>query len=188
MYVYRYGNPGAQVASDGAPPVTRENRLLAWASDIETQLTVQRQELRRARMELVAAQDEARLAREEARKYKASLAVAEAEKLAALSTLKQADTVNKVLQAQLAETTASFRQAMETASEILSKLDKVESTAAAGIALNTQNGTATSTSTTSLNGSASKVATNGSSTATTATVAGKAPQEAPKKEVKSFFG
>lgn len=45
------------MVADGQQPVTRENRLLSWASEIEVQMASQRQELRRARMELAAAQD-----------------------------------------------------------------------------------------------------------------------------------
>lgn len=38
-------------------PTTREGRLLSWAGEIEAQVASQRSELRRARMELVAAQE-----------------------------------------------------------------------------------------------------------------------------------
>ncbi len=53
----RGGDPGAKVVSDGGPPTTREGRLLSWAGEIEAQVATQRVELRRARMELVAAQE-----------------------------------------------------------------------------------------------------------------------------------
>jgi len=43
--------------ADGGKPVTRENRLLSWASEMEAQLTTQRQDLRRAHMELAAARE-----------------------------------------------------------------------------------------------------------------------------------
>ena len=43
--------------ADGAKPVTRENRLLTWATEVEAQLVAQRQELRRSRVELMAAQE-----------------------------------------------------------------------------------------------------------------------------------
>ena len=36
---------------------TREARLLSWADEIATLVSVQREELRRSRMELVAAQE-----------------------------------------------------------------------------------------------------------------------------------
>ena len=45
------------MVSDGGPPATREGRLLSWAGEIEAQVATQRVELRRARMELVAAQE-----------------------------------------------------------------------------------------------------------------------------------
>ena len=111
--------PGAQVVAAGSAPVTRENRLLSWATELEAQVASQRQELRRARMELVAAQEEARLAREESRKLKLALTQSEAERMASMAHLKQADTVNKVLQTQLAETTSSFAEALETALDLL---------------------------------------------------------------------
>ena len=53
----RGGDPGAKVVSDGGPPTTREGRLLSWAGEIEAQMSSQRAELRRTRMELVAAQE-----------------------------------------------------------------------------------------------------------------------------------
>ena len=53
----RGGDPGAKVVADGAKPVTRENRLLSWATEVEAQLVAQRQELRRSRVELMAAQE-----------------------------------------------------------------------------------------------------------------------------------
>ena len=52
----RGGDPGAKVIADAGVPATRENRLLSWASEMEAQLVSQRQDLRRARMELAAAQ------------------------------------------------------------------------------------------------------------------------------------
>lgn len=111
--------PGAQVVAAGSAPVTRENRLLSWATELEAQVASQRQELRRARMELVAAQEEARLAREESRKLKMALSQSEAERMATMANLKQAETVNHVLQTQLVETTSSFAEALETALDLL---------------------------------------------------------------------
>jgi hypothetical protein len=113
------GNPGAQVLASGAAPVTRESRLLSWATELEAQVAGQRQELRRARMELVAAQEEARIAREESKKLKMALAKSESERITAVANLKQADTVNQILQTQLKETTMSFSAALETAMEML---------------------------------------------------------------------
>lgn len=52
----RGGDPGAKVVADSGKPVTRENRLLSWAGEMEAQLVSQRQDLRRARMELASAQ------------------------------------------------------------------------------------------------------------------------------------
>lgn len=119
VYDNWYGSPGAQVVAGGAAPVTRENRLLSWASEVEAQIASQRQELRRVRMELVAAQEEAKAAREEAQRLKGALARSEAERCTAVANLKQAETVNYLLQTQLTETTTSFRQALEVAVDLL---------------------------------------------------------------------
>lgn len=114
-----YNSPGSQVVPANSPPVTRENRLLSWATEIEAQVSTQRQELRRVRMELVAAQEEARIAREEARQLKTALAQAEAQRISAVKNLKHAEMVNQVLQAQLSETMTSFRQAVEVAVKLM---------------------------------------------------------------------
>ena len=45
------------MVADGGQAVTREGRLLSWASEVEAQLMTQRQDLRRARVELAAAQE-----------------------------------------------------------------------------------------------------------------------------------
>jgi hypothetical protein len=50
----REGQPGAMVMVNGQKS-TRENKLLSWASEIEALVAVQRDDLRRARMELAAA-------------------------------------------------------------------------------------------------------------------------------------
>jgi hypothetical protein len=57
LVLCRGGDPGAKVVSDGGPPTTREGRLLSWAGEIEAQVSAQKAELRRARMELVSAQE-----------------------------------------------------------------------------------------------------------------------------------
>ncbi|KAH7623690.1 hypothetical protein NADE_008513 [Nannochloris sp. 'desiccata'] len=118
------GNPGAQVLVSGLAPMTRESRLLSWANELEAQVAGQRQELRRARMELVAAQEEARVAREESKKLKMALAKSETDRIAAVANLKQAETVNQILQTQLKETTISFSTALETAMELLTPKPK----------------------------------------------------------------
>jgi hypothetical protein len=50
-------DPGAKMVADGGQPITRENRLLSWASEMEAQLVSQKQDLRRSRMELASAQE-----------------------------------------------------------------------------------------------------------------------------------
>lgn len=70
------GAPGAKLVADGGQPVTREHRLLSWAGEMEAQLVSQRQDLRRAHMELAAAREEAREARMEAQQLRGMLAAA----------------------------------------------------------------------------------------------------------------
>ena len=70
------GAPGAKLVADGGQPVTREHRLLSWAGEMEAQLVSQRQDLRRAHMELAAAREEAREARLEAQQLRSMLAAA----------------------------------------------------------------------------------------------------------------
>ena len=99
--------------------MTREKKLLSWATDLESQVIQQRQELRKVRMELLAAQEEARIAREESKKLKAQLAKSEAERLSSIQTARETTAVNAALHDQIKNTTASFRQALETAVDIL---------------------------------------------------------------------
>lgn len=157
------GNPGAQVIAAGAAPMTRESRLLSWANELEAQVAGQRQELRRARMELVAAQEEARVAREESKKLKMALAKSEADRIAAAANLKQAETVNQILQTQLKETTMSFSIALETAMELLAPKPK-GSTSRGG-----KKGAADGTSSSTTTSTTTKGDTNKSSSTTTKT-------------------
>jgi len=113
------GSPGAKVMSGGNLPVTREKKLLAWATELESSVVAQRQELRKLRMELVTAQEEARLAREEAKKLKMQLAKSEAEKTTNSKAVRDVEAVNNVLKEQIKETTRGFREALSAAVEIL---------------------------------------------------------------------
>lgn len=90
------GDPGAQVVSDGGPPTTREGRLLSWAGEVDAQLNAQRSELRRARMELVASQEDAKMARQDAQRYRTQLAQQEAEKMVAIARAKELEVANQV--------------------------------------------------------------------------------------------
>ncbi|GAB4813201.1 hypothetical protein N2152v2_000247 [Parachlorella kessleri] len=125
------GDPGAKVVSDGGPPATREGRLLSWAGEIEAQVATQRVELRRARMELVAAQEDAQLARQDAQRYRTALARTEQEKLEAMAKARELEVANQVLQAQLEDVTVSFRQALETAADLLQNTDEALSSTSA---------------------------------------------------------
>ena len=71
------------MVASGSAPVTREHRLLSWAAEVEALMGTQRQELRRTRMELVAAQEDAKLAREEAARARQELTASEARRVAA---------------------------------------------------------------------------------------------------------
>lgn len=82
--------------ADGGKALTREQRLLSWANEVEAQMVGARQELRRARMELAAVQEDARKAREESKKLYARLAESEAARVAAASNLRAAVTANEV--------------------------------------------------------------------------------------------
>lgn len=124
------GNPGAKVVSGDNLPVTREKKLLSWATDLENQVIQQRQELRKLRMELVTAQEEARLAREEAKRLKRALANAEAEKATSSKAIRNAEAVNNVLKDQIKDTTASFREALQAAVDILESDTKTTKTKA----------------------------------------------------------
>lgn len=59
------------------------------------------------------------MARQDAQRYRAQLAQQEKELNAALERARELQLANTVLQAQLADTTGSFRQALETAAELL---------------------------------------------------------------------
>jgi hypothetical protein len=52
----RHSSPGAAVVANGQS-ATREGRLLSWADEISALVATQRDDLRRSRMELVAAQE-----------------------------------------------------------------------------------------------------------------------------------
>lgn len=115
--------PGAKLVADGAVPVTRENRLLAWATEIEVQMASHKQELRRARMELAAAQEDAKIARMETAKVKMQLKESESARVEAVGKLKYAETTNQILQTKMLQTTLSFREVMEKAANLLADID-----------------------------------------------------------------
>jgi len=116
------GQPGAAVVADGTQS-TREGRLLAWADGLSSQVESQRHQLRRSRMELVAAQEEARQAREDARQARMELAASEAERARLLAAARTADVAQRALRVQLAEVGAAFRAAFSTAQNILAKAE-----------------------------------------------------------------
>ncbi|KAK9804633.1 hypothetical protein WJX73_001406 [Symbiochloris irregularis] len=117
------GGPGAAVIAAGKS-TTRENRLVAWAEDIERLVASQRGELRRSRMELIAAQDDARSAREETRRLKTELATAQADRQEDKMRVRELETMNKLLRTQLQDSAASFRAALETAQRYLREAEQ----------------------------------------------------------------
>jgi len=70
-------------------------------------------------MELVTAQEEARLAREEAKKLKRQLAESEAVQATNSQAIRDVAAVNNVLKEQIKETTRGFREALTAAVDIL---------------------------------------------------------------------
>lgn len=116
-------SPGASVLA-GGEKTTREGRLLAWATEIESLFSSQRSELRRSRMELAAAQDEARTAREEARQMRAELRASEAERTKAELKVRELLLGNRLLKTQLADNTQTFRNALETTHMFLLEAEK----------------------------------------------------------------
>ncbi|KAL4458812.1 hypothetical protein ABPG75_013677 [Micractinium tetrahymenae] len=110
----------------GAWPATRESRLVSWANELFQQVASLRQDLRKSRMELVGAQEEVRGAQLEAARLaseleevRASVAELEAERAAGRAELAQAKALNSALQAQLEDTTASLKEAIEMASNLM---------------------------------------------------------------------
>ena len=59
------------------------------------------------------------MSREESRRFRAELAVSEAERLKAVQRTRELDTMNRLLRVQLSDTTHSFRQALDTAARFL---------------------------------------------------------------------
>jgi hypothetical protein len=114
-----HNGPGSAVVVRGGPPATREARLLDWASEIEASLGAQRQELRRARLELAAAQEEARAARVDAARARAAAAEADAARAGEAHARRRAEAVSAAVTVQLTETTASFRAALDAAAALL---------------------------------------------------------------------
>lgn len=129
-FACRGGNPGAKVVTGGNLPVTREKKLLSWATELESQVIQQRQELRRVRMELLAAQEEARFAREEAKSLRQALQKSEEDRMNSAKTVRDAEAVNTVLKDQIKDTTASFRQALEIAAMLLNEKKSASTTSA----------------------------------------------------------
>ena len=82
-------------------------------------MLLQRNELRRSRIELLSAQNEAQAAREETRKVRAELAEAQNQRSRAERQSKELQNLNRLLRTELTQSTQSFRQAMQTAQRFL---------------------------------------------------------------------
>ncbi|CAL8471033.1 g10575 [Coccomyxa elongata] len=116
------GQPGAAVVSRGAS-VTRERALLDWANEMETLVTTQRNDLRRARMELAAATEDAQQSRQELRAARAELARAKAQQATERRKAAELQAANQVLQRHLVETTNSFREALQLVESLMGAED-----------------------------------------------------------------
>lgn len=79
-------------------------------------------------MELLAAQEEARFAREEAKSLRQALQKSEEDRMSSAKTIRDAEAVNTVLKDQIKDTTASFRQALEIAAMLLNEKKKASTT------------------------------------------------------------
>lgn len=116
------GQPGAAVVADGLQG-TRESRLTNWAETMASQADSNRHELRRSRMELVASQEEARVARETVRATRMELAVSEAERARLVVANRTSEATQRALRSQLAEAGTAFRAAMTTAQNFLDQAE-----------------------------------------------------------------
>lgn len=110
--------PGAAIISNGQK-ATREARLAEWASQMGAMSSSSRGELRRTRMELAAAQEEARIARADSSRLKAQLARTQTELLSSERQNRELQRTNQALRAQLAESSMTFHKAFETAQRLL---------------------------------------------------------------------
>lgn len=119
------GQPGAAVMAGGKSS-TRESKLLAWATDIEAQLGLQRQELRRSRIELASAQEDARRARQEARAVRMELAQSQSVRAQADRLIRELQSSNRLLKSELQATTTTFKQALHAAQTMLDTAEERE--------------------------------------------------------------
>lgn len=119
------GQPGAAVMAGGKSS-TRESKLLAWATDIEAQLGLQRQELRSSRIELASAQEDARRARQEARAVRMELAQSQSVRAQADRLIRELQSSNRLLKSELQATTTTFKQALHAAQTMLDRAEERE--------------------------------------------------------------
>ncbi|KAI7836479.1 hypothetical protein COHA_009696, partial [Chlorella ohadii] len=113
----------ALVVSDGGAAAKREGRLMAWAGEMMSQLSAQRQEMRRMSLELAGSQQELKEARERAEFFRGQYATKEAERKEVAAQLAEARALNTALESQLLDTTGALKEAIETASALLEQVD-----------------------------------------------------------------
>lgn len=113
------GDMRGQVVSAGGAAETRESRLLAWAGDLFVQLSSQRAELRRSRLELAGAREAEQEARDEALFHKAQHKAKESERAEAVAALAEVQALNRAMEEQLTDTTHALLEAIETADALL---------------------------------------------------------------------
>ncbi|CAK0782270.1 hypothetical protein CVIRNUC_005612 [Coccomyxa viridis] len=116
------GQPGAAVMTKGAS-ASRERRLLEWANDMEALVNTQRNDLRRSRMELAAATEDANQTRQELRVVRAELARSRAQQATERRKAAEMAAQNQRLQQHLQETTSSFREALQLVESLMGAED-----------------------------------------------------------------
>ncbi|KAL4429211.1 hypothetical protein ABPG77_010190 [Micractinium sp. CCAP 211/92] len=114
-----HGDMRGEIVSAGGTVETRESRLLAWAGDLFAQLSSQRAELRRSRLEVAGAKEAEQEARAEAGFFKAQNKVKEAERAEAAAALAEVQALNRAMEEQLTDTTQALLEAIETADALL---------------------------------------------------------------------
>lgn len=116
------GQPGAAVVAPSGT-ASRERRLLDWANDMEALVNTQRNDLRRARMELAAATEDANQARQELRVVRAELSRSRAAQATERRKAAELAAQNQLLQQHLQETTSSFREALQLVESLMGTED-----------------------------------------------------------------
>ncbi|WIA18481.1 hypothetical protein OEZ85_009936 [Tetradesmus obliquus] len=127
--------PGALVLVDGQE-ITRERKLLAWASD----MSLQRSELRRTRMELAQAREEIRVLRAELSVLRMEVSEANIARAAAEARQLELERKNSALRLEIAASNASARSTMEEAARLLNDMSDDDSGMNGGMGMSSSSG------------------------------------------------